>query len=124
MSDKVELTSKQQKFCDEYLVDLNGTQAAIRAGYSEHTAKQIATENLSKPYLQEYLTGKKQEVQARTNITVDYVVNGIKDIAELGESETNRLRAFDLLGKHVGAYEKDNEQSKPNIVTAIEVKYV
>lgn len=45
------LTRKQQKFVDEYLVDLNGTQAAIRAGYSVDSARFIATENLSKPYI-------------------------------------------------------------------------
>ena len=41
------LTAKQQRFCDEYLIDLNATQAAIRAGYSEKTARQIAAENFS-----------------------------------------------------------------------------
>ena len=47
----VALTEKQKRFCDEYLIDLNATQAAIRAGYSEKTARQTATENLSKPYI-------------------------------------------------------------------------
>ncbi len=43
------LTAKQQRFCDEYLVDLNATQAAIRAGYSKKNANNIASENLAKP---------------------------------------------------------------------------
>jgi phage terminase small subunit len=43
------LTDKQAAFCREYLIDLNGTQAAIRAGYSEKTAKDIAAENLQNP---------------------------------------------------------------------------
>jgi phage terminase small subunit len=47
MVDK-KLTLKQEMFCREYLVDLNGTQAAIRAGYSEDTAKEIASQNLTK----------------------------------------------------------------------------
>ena len=42
------LTPKQKAFCDEYLIDLNATQAAIRAGYSEKTANRIGNENLSK----------------------------------------------------------------------------
>ncbi|MFP6729148.1 MAG: terminase small subunit [Alphaproteobacteria bacterium] len=46
-------TAKQQRFIDEYLVDLNATAAAIRAGYSAKTARQIASENLSKHYIQE-----------------------------------------------------------------------
>ena len=45
------LTPKQARFVQEYLIDLNATQAAIRAGYSEHTARQVASENLSKPYI-------------------------------------------------------------------------
>ena len=51
----MKLTSKQQRFCDEYLVDLNATQAAIRAGYSKKTAKQIAQQNLTKLDIQEYI---------------------------------------------------------------------
>lgn len=55
------LTPKQKRFCDEYLIDLNGTQAAIRAGYSERTARNIATENLAKPNIQEYMQKRMQE---------------------------------------------------------------
>lgn len=56
-----ELTAKQQRFCDEYLIDLNATQAAIRAGYSEKTARAIACENLTKPYIQEYIEKRMAE---------------------------------------------------------------
>jgi len=42
------LTAKQESFCQEYMIDLNATQAAIRAGYSEHTAKDIGCQNLAK----------------------------------------------------------------------------
>lgn len=49
------LTAKQQRFCDEYLIDLNATQAAIRAGYSQKTAGVIGNENLNKPYIREYI---------------------------------------------------------------------
>ncbi len=55
------LTAKQKRFCDEYLIDLNATQAAIRAGYSEKTAKQIGQENLTKPDLQEYIRKQMDE---------------------------------------------------------------
>ena len=55
------LTAKQQRFCDEYLIDLNATQAAIRAGYSEKTAKQIGQENLTKPDLKEYIEKRMAE---------------------------------------------------------------
>lgn len=55
------LTAKQKRFCDEYLVDLNATQAAIRAGYSEKTAGVIGCENLSKPNIKEYIEKRMAE---------------------------------------------------------------
>lgn len=100
------LTDKQQKFCEEYLIDLNATQAAIRAGYSEKTANRIASENLSKLDIQEYIKELQDKIRDRNAITVDFVVNGIKDIAVQGEHENNRLKAFDMLGKHLGIYER------------------
>ena len=56
------LTKKQQRFCDEYLIDMNGTQAAIRAGYSAKTAKQIANENLTKPDVRDYIDQRMKEL--------------------------------------------------------------
>lgn len=58
------MTAKQQRFCDEYLIDLNATQAAIRAGYSEKTARQIGTENLSKLVIKEYIEKRMAEKEA------------------------------------------------------------
>ena len=55
---EVKMTVKQKLFCDEYLIDLNATQAAIRAGYSEKAARAIGAENLTKPYIKEYI-GKR-----------------------------------------------------------------
>lgn len=57
----VKLTVKQQRFCDEYLIDLNATQAAIRAGYSKKTANRIGTENLSKLVIKQYIEKRMQE---------------------------------------------------------------
>lgn len=68
------LTDLQQRFVDEYLVDLNGTQAAIRAGYSPDTARQMASENLSKPYIQVAIGEARRRQQERTNIEADRVV--------------------------------------------------
>ena len=55
------MTAKQQRFCDEYLIDLNATQAAIRAGYSEKAARQIAAENMAKPYIKKYIEERMAE---------------------------------------------------------------
>src|SRR5687768_780298 len=78
-----ELTEKQKKFCEEYLIDLNGTQAAIRAGYSEDSAKQIASENLTKPDIQEYLSRRQKELQETTGITQKRVLEEFAKIAFL-----------------------------------------
>lgn len=76
------LTAKQQRFCDEYLIDLNGTQAAIRAGYSQNSAGQIADENLKKPEIAEYIGKKRQALQEKTDITVEWVLNRLKLISD------------------------------------------
>ena len=81
------LTSKQKRFCEEYLIDLNATQAAIRAGYSKKTARSIGNENLTKPDVQNHLRELQNKVQERNEITIDEVVNelatiGFFDIAE------------------------------------------
>ena len=55
------MTAKQQRFCDEYLIDMNATQAAVRAGYSKKTARQIGTENLAKPVIREYIEKRMAE---------------------------------------------------------------
>ena len=55
------MTAKMQRFCDEYLIDLNATQAAIRAGYSEKTARAIGAENLTKPDIKEYIEKRLAE---------------------------------------------------------------
>lgn len=62
----MKLTDKQKRFCEEYLIDCNATQAAIRAGYSERTAKSIGAENLTKPDLQNYIAELMNEVKKDT----------------------------------------------------------
>jgi phage terminase small subunit len=68
------LTDKQEMFCREYLIDLNATQAAIRAGYKEDNAKQTAYENLAKPYLQERIAELKAKRVAQVDIDAAYVL--------------------------------------------------
>ncbi len=75
------LTNKQKKFIDEYLVDLNATQAAVRAGYKEKAAYRTGAENLRKPQIQEEIQKRMQERQQRTEITQDMVVKELAAIA-------------------------------------------
>lgn len=91
------LNPKQQRFVDEYLVDLNATQAAIRAGYSVDSARQMASENLSKPYIQAAISEARKAQQERTGITADKVLAEIASIAmadprELVEVKTGCCR--------------------------------
>ena len=111
------LTDKQQRFVEEYLIDLNATQAAIRAGYSEKTAKSIGQENLTKPDIQKAIEEAKNQVSKRTELTVDMVVNGLlkeaQDYAE-GSTQSARVSAWAHLGKHLGMFKDKVEHSGPN----------
>jgi phage terminase small subunit len=74
------LTSKQKRFIEEYLIDLNATQAAIRAGYSRKTAYAIGSENLTKPEVKAALQAAQASVTTKTKITKDYLVEQANDI--------------------------------------------
>lgn len=75
------LTAKQQRFCDEYLVDLNATQAAIRAGYSEKTACEQGARLLANVKVQKYIQKRKNDRVERTEITQDMVLLELANIA-------------------------------------------
>jgi phage terminase small subunit len=76
-----DLTPKQERFVEEYLVDLNATQAAIRAGYSEDSAKSIGCENLTKPNVQDAIAEARASLSARTGVTQERV---IAELAKIG----------------------------------------
>src|SRR6056297_478874 len=82
--DNEELTDKQKAFCEEYLIDLNATQAAIRAGYSEDSANNIGPENLLKPSIQKEIQKLKDVRSKRTQITADKV---LEELARIGYSK-------------------------------------
>lgn len=75
------MTPKQQKFVEEYLVDLNATQAAIRAGYSAKTAKAIGSQNLTKVDVQAAIQELQQKHSKGTNITRERVLAELAKIA-------------------------------------------
>ena len=75
------LTAKQQVFVEEYLVDLNATQAAIRAGYSKKTATEMGYENLTKPHIAAAVASAMQERSARVQLEADDVLRHLKAIA-------------------------------------------
>lgn len=128
------MTAKQKRFCDEYLIDLNATQAAIRAGYSENTARKIGQENLTKldikKYIEERMAEKESELIATQDEVLKYltsvmrgtsmseivVVEGVGEgmsrasRMEKAPDEKERLKAAELLGKRYGLYTEKIEQ--------------
>ena len=107
------LTDKQQRFVAEYLIDLNATQAAIRAGYSAKNADKIGSQLLGKTRVAEAIQAEKTARSERTEIDQDYVLKKLKEIADRPASDaqdsdlkySSKIRALELLGKHVGVFD-------------------
>ena len=117
------LTPKQAAFVHEYLIDLNATQAAIRAGYSKKTANRIATENLSKPVIQEALREAREAREKRSMITVEWVLAQIASIAQDEEAQQrDRLKALELLGKHLGMWERREDTESQGVKVCIDTE--
>ena len=76
----MKLTDKQKRFCDEYLIDLNATQAAIRAGYSKKTAFTIANENLKKPYIKGYIDERLKQLEDKRIAKADEVLKYLTSV--------------------------------------------
>lgn len=128
MADDYKLTAKQKRFCDEYLICLNASEAAIKAGYSKKTAKQIGQENLTKPdlkkYIQQRMDDKEKELIADQDEVLKYLTSVLRGESQSEEivvegtgdgcseartmqkapSEKDRLKAAELLGKRYGLY--------------------
>lgn len=124
----MKLTEKQKIFCDEYIISLNATQAAIKAGYAEKTAYAIGAENLKKPKIQSYISERMEQKESSLIATQDEVLqyltsvlrgesqttdtvlvgmgNGYQEVQEVEKkpSEKDRLKAAELLGKRYGLY--------------------
>ncbi|BAS48397.1 bacteriophage terminase small subunit [Aggregatibacter actinomycetemcomitans NUM4039] len=133
------LRDKQKRFIQEYLIDLNATQAAIRAGYSQKTAYSIGQENLNKPEIQRGIAEAQNKRSERTQIKQDDVIrmllenieiaSGKKAVikTEIRKSEDGELvgddiaqfvyesssvnRSLELLGKHLGMFSEKVEVS-------------
>ena len=127
------LNEKQKQFCEEYIIDLNGTQAAIRAGYSKKTANEQAAQLLAKLSIQEYIQKIKNKRSERVKYSQDELMRDILEVKNrcmqanpVLDKEGNETgiwkfdsnganKALDMLAKHVGFYETDNKQKAFNI---------
>ncbi len=102
-----DLTPKQARFVEEYLLDLNATQAAIRAGYSKKTANEQGAQLLAKLSIRQAVAEAQAIRSKRTEITQDEVIQGLKKEATLegeGSSHSARVSAWAHLGKHLGMF--------------------
>lgn len=166
------LTDKQRVFCEEYIIDFNGTKSAIRAGYEKGSAHSTASEILSYPKVQEYLAELIKARSERTEVTQDRVLVEIarlafSDIRKAFDDNNNLLspkdwpdefaacvssikvteekkdrnddsntvtlvkevklwdkgKQIELAGRHLGMFEKDNNQKAPKLIGNIAPSY-
>ncbi len=132
---KTKLTDKQKRFVEEYLIDLNATQAAIRTGYSEKTAYSIGQENLKKPEVQTAIQEAQNKRSERVQISQDDVLRDLMELRDMcmgrksvivtdtvknnQEGTVNTVdnhvyafepaganKALELLGKHLGMFKE------------------
>ena len=116
------LTLKQRRFIEEYLIDFNGCQAAIRAGYSESSAKEIAAENLTKPNIKSEIDRLTAQMTEKAIVTKEMVLQGLLDEARMyddGASHSARVSAWAHLGKHLGIFMDKVELSGKVEVTSL-----
>ena len=87
------MTNKQKRFADEYLIDCNATQAAIRAGYSAKTARQIGQENLSKPDIKKYIDEQLEKMQSNSVASAEEVMQYLTSVVR-GQSTSKTLKSY------------------------------
>ena len=130
------LTERQKRFCDEYLIDCNAKQAAIRAGYSPKTAKSIGQENLTKPDLKTYIDEQLKQIRSektadarevleyltavmrgeQTEAVLKLVGGGEQAVVNIEVSAKDRMKAAELLGKYYSLWtDKVNVQADAQI---------
>ena len=142
------LSIKQRMFCDEYLVDLNGTQAALRAGYSASCATSQASRMLQLDKVQQYLEAKRRKLEIKTEMSAQYVLQNLKDVAErcmsaqpvvnmagkpvLDENgnpvyrfdSAGANKALELIGKHLGVFNADQSGSASSSKVVLEIQMI
>ena len=118
------MTPRQRKFCDEYLISGNATDAAIKAGYSPKTAKQTGSENLAKPDLRAYIDEQLEKLHSakiadaeevmkyltsvmrgeHTEQVLKLVGDGIQTVTDIEVSAKERIKAAELIGKRYALF--------------------
>ena len=127
MSGPRRLTERQRRFCEEYLIDGNASQAAIRAGYSKRSATVVSTTLMKNPQVQAYLKKLLDELHSakvadaqevleyltsvmrgeQSEQTLQLIGDGMQDITSIDVAAKDRLRAAELLGKRYGIFKEN-----------------
>lgn len=110
------MTRKQKRFCEEYLIDLNATQAAIRAGYSPASARDIGYENLTKPDIRARVDKTLAERSRRTGINADLVLE------ELGR--LMRVNAADVINIADATISNSASREDTACISSVKVKII
>ena len=99
------LTIKQERFIDAYIETGNGAEAARQAGYSEQTARAIASENLTKPYMLSAITKRRNELMQDTGDKITRFLSMLEaEATNQDNSDSSRVRSLELLLKAAGAF--------------------
>lgn len=137
------VTARQKAFVQEYLIDLNATQAAIRAGYSPRTANRTASENLSKPDIKAYIAEQMERIRTQRTADAQEVLeyltavlrgesrshvlalcgDGCQEVVSKPPDERERLKAAELLGKRFGLYTDKLELEGEDVNLNITIDY-
>ena len=136
----MKLTEKQKRFADEYIISGNATQAAIKAGYSKKTANRIATENLSKLVIKNYIDERLEELKSERTADAQEVLEYLTSVMRGNETEEvligvgegmqstiqkevgakDRLKAAELLGKRFALFTDKTEVAVSEIPTFVD----
>lgn len=110
--EEVKLTEKQQRFADFYIETGNAAESAVRAGYSKKTARNIGSENLTKPYISEYIQARNKELEDSRIADMREVKQFWTEMLRSNSVEPkDRLKASDFIAKTNGAYLERVEHS-------------
>ncbi len=105
------LTPKRERFVNEYLVDMNGAQAARRAGYAVGSARQTAHLLLTKPDIQDAIRAEQDELARETSITPVLVIEKLYEEAREAPRPADRIHALEVIGKSLGMFKQHVQHS-------------
>ncbi len=111
------LTDRMKTFCEEYLVDLNATQAVVRAGYKTKYPNRVAFQLMENPAVRISIDALRAERSKSSDVTKDFVLRGIQKAIRLAEESNNLnalLRGHELLARHLGMFVERTEISGPD----------